>query len=270
MSATTPSTRGAATQQRRRLDRIGDWKTHRTSRDHTRSRPIAVPPWALALTAMFSVQLGSALSVDVIDSVGPAGPPGCGSAWAHSCSWPSPGRHCAQVRRADMPALVGLGVTTGLVTVAFLAAIERIPLGTAVADRVPRPAHRRRGRAAHSRRPLLGQPWLSSASSCSPSPGTAISNPAGVGFAALAALGWAAYIVLTQRVGDRFSGIAGCRCTIPVAALTAAVLGSRRLPVISPLGVARRLSRPGAPAARPALRARDARLRRMTPTAFGP
>ena len=37
------------------------------------------------------------------------------------------------VRRADVPALLGLGITTGLVTIGFLAAIERIPLGTAVA-----------------------------------------------------------------------------------------------------------------------------------------
>lgn len=38
-----------------------------------RIRPIAVPPWALAVAAMFSIQLGSALSVDVIHAVGPAG-----------------------------------------------------------------------------------------------------------------------------------------------------------------------------------------------------
>ncbi|QGN59205.1 hypothetical protein [Nostocoides sp. HKS02] len=32
-----------------------------------------VPPWTLALTAMFSVQLGSALSVNLIHDVGAAG-----------------------------------------------------------------------------------------------------------------------------------------------------------------------------------------------------
>ena len=37
------------------------------------------------------------------------------------------------VRRRDVLPLLGLGITTGLVTIAFLAAIERIPLGTAVA-----------------------------------------------------------------------------------------------------------------------------------------
>ena len=37
------------------------------------------------------------------------------------------------IRRADVPGLVGLGVATGLMSIAFLAAIDRIPLGTAVA-----------------------------------------------------------------------------------------------------------------------------------------
>ena len=36
---------------------------------------------------------------------------------------------------------------------------------------------------------------------------------------------WATYIVLTQQVGDRFSGLEGLSITIPVAACTAAVLG---------------------------------------------
>ena len=47
----------------------------------------------------------------------------------------------------------------------------------------------------------------------------------GVAFAALAAVGWATYIVLTQKVGERFDGLQGLSITIPVAALTAAVIG---------------------------------------------
>ena len=37
------------------------------------------------------------------------------------------------VRPGDVLPLLGLGITTGLVTIVFLAAIEHIPLGTAVA-----------------------------------------------------------------------------------------------------------------------------------------
>ncbi len=48
---------------------------------------------------------------------------------------------------------------------------------------------------------------------------------AGIAFAAVAAVGWASYIVLTQQVGDRFSGIGGLSLTAPIAALTSAVAG---------------------------------------------
>ena len=70
---------------------------------------------------------------DLIDAVGPAG-----TAWLRLSIGALVFLAVARpplrsVRRDDLPALVGLGVTSGLVTIAFLAAIERIPLGTAVA-----------------------------------------------------------------------------------------------------------------------------------------
>jgi inner membrane transporter RhtA len=187
-------------------------------------RSIAVPPWALALTAMFSVQLGSAWSVDVINVVGAAG-----TAWLRLSMGAVVFLVLArpplrQVKRRDVPTLVGLGVTTGLVTIAFLAAIERIPLGTAVAIEFLGPltvvavrTHTRRALAwpalALVGVVLLTEPWHGHL------------NPSGVGFAALAALGWATYIVLTQRIGDRFTGLGGLSITVPIAALTAATIG---------------------------------------------
>lgn len=228
----------------------------------------AVPPWALALTAMFSVQLGSALSVNLIHDVGAAG-----TAWLRLSigavvflllARPPLGR----VRRQDIPTLLGLGITTGLVTIAFLAAIERIPLGTAVATEFLGPLTVAAIRT-HSRRALawpalallgvilLTEPWHGHL------------NPAGVGFAAMAALGWATYILLTQRVGDRFTGLGGLSITIPIAALTAATIGIPQAvghitpdTVISAAGLA--LLLPVLPLALEMLA-----LRRMTPSAFG-
>lgn len=186
--------------------------------------PRGTPPWALALGAMLSVQLGSALSSDLIDQVGPAG-----LAWlrlsfgavAFVCIARPPLR---QIHRADMPALAALGVASGAMSMLFLAAIERIPLGTAVAIEFLGPLT-----VAALRSPsrntvaapaialvgvvLLTQPWHGSV------------DLAGVAFAALAAVGWGTYIVLTQRVGDRFSGVAGLSVTVPIAALTAATFG---------------------------------------------
>src|SRR3954470_1999353 len=178
----------------------------------------------MALSAMLSVQLGSALSVPLIDTVGPAG-----TAWLRLSLGALVFLALARpplraVRRADVPALLGLGVTTGLVTITFLSAIERIPLGTAVAVEFLGPltvaAVRSQSRRALAWPALalvgvvlLTEPWRGEV------------NPAGLGFAGLAAIGWATYIVLTQRIGDRFTGISGLSLTVPVAAVTAAVLG---------------------------------------------
>ncbi|MFW3117768.1 DMT superfamily protein [Mycolicibacterium mageritense DSM 44476 = CIP 104973] len=173
---------------------------------------------------MLSVQLGAALSVDVIAAVGAAG-----TAWLRLTAGAlvflaltrPPLR---EIRRADLPALLGLGVASGLMSVMFLAAIERIPLGTAVAIEFlgPLTVAALRG---HDKKALtwpvlalagvvlLTEPWH----------GTI--NLAGIGFAATAAVGWGVYIMLTQRIGDRFSGIKGLALTVPIAAATTAVVG---------------------------------------------
>ena len=184
----------------------------------------SVPPWTLAIGAMLSVQLGSALSVHLISTVGPGG-----TAWLRLTAGAVIFLIIARpplrsLRRHDAPILFGLGVTTGLQTVAFLAAIERIPLGTSVAIEFLGPmtvaaVHSRSYRAliwvgaAGVGVVLVTQPWRGNV------------NWVGVGCAGLAAVGWAAYIVLTQRVGDRFSGLSGLALTVPVAACAAAVLG---------------------------------------------
>ncbi|HEX7101160.1 MAG TPA: EamA family transporter, partial [Nitrolancea sp.] len=50
-------------------------------------------------------------------------------------------------------------------------------------------------------------------------------NASGIAFAGLAAIGWAIYILLTQRIGDRFTGIGALSITVAIAAATAAVAG---------------------------------------------
>jgi inner membrane transporter RhtA len=183
-----------------------------------------VPAWSLAVVAMLSVQLGAALSVRLFPIVGPAG-----TAWLRLTAGAVIFLAMKRPRlRGYSPSerlsVVALGVTTGVTTVAFISAIDRIPLGTAVAIEFLGPLSVAVLRA-HDRRllvwPLLAfvgvllltEPWQGSV------------DRVGVGFAALAACGWAAYILLTQHVGDRFAGLQGLSITIPVAALTAAVVG---------------------------------------------
>jgi inner membrane transporter RhtA len=182
-----------------------------------------VPPWLLAVGAIFSVQLGAALSVNVIDQVGPAG-----TAWLRltfaAIIMVALVRPSLRGLRGHLLALLALGVVTGLMTSAFLAAIERIPLGTVVAIEFLGPLTVASLRS-HSVRALvwpllalvgvvgLTQPWRGDI------------EPVGIVFAVLAGCGWGTYILLTQRVGDRFAGISGLALTFPVAAMAAAVVG---------------------------------------------
>jgi len=227
-----------------------------------------VPPWLLAVAAMLSVQMGSALSVGLIGQVGPAG-----TAWlrltAGALIFLAVARPpLREVRRRDVLPLVGLGVATGLMTIAFLSAIERIPLGTAVAIEFLGPLTVAAVRS-HSRSALvwpslalagvllMTRPWLGEV------------DLVGIGFAVLSGTGWATYILLTQVVGDRFTGIRALSLTIPVAALTAAAMGVPQAwggitwgAVAAAVGLAVLL--PVLPFALEMLA-----LRRMTHTAFG-
>jgi inner membrane transporter RhtA len=217
---------------------------------------------------MLSVQLSSALSVNLIDAVGPAG-----TAWLRLSVGALIFLAIARpplrtLRRRDIPVLLGLGVATGLMTIAFLASIERIPLGTAVAIEFLGPLTVAAVRARSARAliwpalalvgvVLLTEPWAGAI------------DLAGVGLAGLAAIGWAAYILLTQRIGDRFTGIGALSLTVPVAAATAAVVGipqSAGHLTLSVLAAAFGLAllMPVLPMALEMLA-----LRRMTPTAFG-
>ncbi|MCX6487294.1 MAG: EamA family transporter [Mycobacterium sp.] len=227
-----------------------------------------LPPWSLAVVAMLSVQLGAALSVDLIATVGPAG-----TAWLRLTAGALIFLALARPRfrdiaRRDYPALLALGVCTGVMSAAFMAAIERIPLGTAVAIEFLGPllvAAVQSGTRRALLWPimallgvvLLTEPWQ----------GTV--NVVGIGFAVLSAVGWGGYIVLTQHVGDRFDGVTGLAVTIPVAALTTAAVGIPQASghitvgvIVASIGLA--LLYPVVPFALEMLA-----LGRMTHTAFG-
>ena len=112
-------------------------------------------------------------------------------------------------------------MTAGL-TFMLMAAVARIPLGTASALEFLGPlgvaVARGRGRArlwalvAAAGVLLLTEPWHGGV------------DPVGVGFALAAAACWAGYIVLTQKVGDEATGLRGLAVSMPVAGLTATVV----------------------------------------------
>jgi inner membrane transporter RhtA len=180
---------------------------------------------SMALLSMLCVQLGLAASVGLVDDLGPAGTAWLRLAWAGVILLvvvrPRPSHFTPSALRAA----VLLGMVTAGVTILFMSAVTRLPLGTASALEFlgPLGVAVARGHGGRKVWPalagvgvlLLTQPWTGEA------------DPVGVAFALGAAACWAAYILLTQRVGDEVTGIAGLAVSMPVAGLVAtAVAGS--------------------------------------------
>lgn len=182
------------------------------------------PAWSLAVVAMLSVQVGAAISVSLFDEIGVAG-----TAWLRITFGAIGFILIARPRYwqwswRDLRAPVLLGVVSAGMTLCFLAAINLLPLGTAVAIEFLGPltvaalhSHSRRALAwpllALIGVVLLTEPWQGTPSL------------AGIAFAAMSGVCWGLYIVITQHVGDRFTGVDGLAISLPVAAVVSAVVG---------------------------------------------
>jgi len=174
---------------------------------------------SMAMGSMLLVQLGLAVSVGLVDQVGSSGAAWLRLFWAGVILLvvvrPRPSHFSPAALRAG----IALGVVTAGVTLLFMAAVSRLPLGTASAIEFLGPlgvaVTRSRGVgrlwavAAGGGVLLLTHPWAGSV------------DLVGVAFALAAAGCWAVYIILTQRVGDAVTGIAGLAISMPVAALVA-------------------------------------------------
>ena len=181
------------------------------------------PAWSLALLAMTLIQVGAAFSTGLFEVVGPAG-----TAWLRLCAGAAIFLALRRPRirgrsRRELAGALGLGVTSGLMTLAFLNALARIPLGTTVAIEFLGPLTV----AVIGIRSPSGLAWpvLALAGVLAlTEPWTGAVDPVGIAFAAAAGLGWGVYILLTAQVGDRFEGLEGLSVTIPVAAVVATII----------------------------------------------
>jgi len=233
----------------------------------TEARSAAKAGTAMALASMTCVQLGLAVSIGLVDQLGVAGVAWLRLAWAGALLLVLVRPRPSAFNRSSLLACVALGVATAATTILFMAAVERLPLGTASALEFLGPLGvaiaRGRGRArlwaavAAAGVVLLTQPWH----------GTA--DLVGVGFALGAACGWASYILLTQKVGDELAGLQGLAISMPVAALVAtAVAGPTVLADLTPeivlTGLGLALLLPVIPFA-----LELSALRRLTTAAFG-
>jgi inner membrane transporter RhtA len=221
----------------------------------------------MALAAIVCVQIGIAASVGLFDDVGPAGAAAMRLGWAGVLLLVLVRPRPSAFTRRTLAASAVLGVVTGALTLCFMAAVARLPLGTASALEFlgPLGVAVARGRGALKVWPaiaavgvlLLTEPWQGAA------------DAGGIAFALAAAACWAAYILLTQKVGDAVSGIQGLAVSMPVAGVVA-VLVARPDPAVALTphmvlaGIGLAILLPAIPFALEMLA-----LRRLTATAFG-
>jgi inner membrane transporter RhtA len=179
-----------------------------------------------ALGSMSSIQFGAALSNPLFGRLGPNGVVVLRLLFAAVVL-------CVAVRpslrgRSGPERLVpiALGVTSGLMTLAFYEAIARIPQGIVAAIEFTGPltvavAGSRRGRdlvwvvlaAGGIGLLTLGHPVSGAL------------NATGVLLAFAAAAGWGTYIVLTKRVGQSWPGLGGLAISLAIAAMVSLPFG---------------------------------------------
>jgi len=175
----------------------------------------------LAVLAMSSVQTGAAVSTWLFASFGPTGTAWLRLCWAALFLVPLARPKLRGRRPADLAVVVLLGVASGLLTVLYFQAVRRLPLGTATALEFLGPLTV----AMAGLRRLSAVVWPLAAAAgvlALTQPGTSAVDPVGVLFALGAAAGWACYILLTQRVGDRFEGLQGLALSMSAATLCVA------------------------------------------------
>jgi inner membrane transporter RhtA len=183
-----------------------------------------IPPTLLVLAAVSSVQFGAAFAKSLFDEIGPGGTVFLRVLFAAlvlAAIW-RPGMRGRS--RPDWRLILAFGFTLAAMNLSFYAALERIPLGIAVTFEFVGPL----GVAiASSRRPLdLVWVVLAAAGIVLLSDfGTADLDALGVALALLAGCFWAAYILLSARVGRTLPGGQGLALAMLAGAAMLAPVG---------------------------------------------
>jgi inner membrane transporter RhtA len=196
-----------------------------------------VPPSALVVSSIVSVQVGAGLAGRMFGQVTPAVMTGL-RLWSSALIVAAlGGRELARSVRdlaaerawRDAAVAVAFGVTLGIMNYSIYQSFARIPLGIAVTIEFLGPLA---VAVASSRRlidlawvglagagvALLSNGWSSLAAHGGPA-GGAGTAAVGVAFALVSAGGWAAYIVLSASTGRRFRGSSGLVIAMVIGAI---------------------------------------------------
>jgi inner membrane transporter RhtA len=185
--------------------------------ESTITAPPRVPPVVLVLAAISSVQVGAALAKTLFDEIGAGGTVFVRvlfAALALVIVWRP---RVSGLRRGELWLAVVFGLTLACMNLAFYSALDRIPLGIAVTLEFVGPL----GVAVAGSRGPLDLLWVGLAAAgilLLSDFGSADLDGLGVALALLAGGFWAAYILLSARVGRVFPGGSGLALAMVVAA----------------------------------------------------
>lgn len=196
-------------------------------------------PVVLTLLSMSSVQFGAALSAPVMSAYGSVM-----TTWLRLC-WAA--LALVLIVRPPLRSYTGshwraagaLGAAMACMTLCFFAAIQRIPLGLAVAIDFLGPLCVATFSVRQARALLWPLLALSGVLLLAHDKSGWSGEPVGVLLACGAALGWGSYIVLMKKVGAAFQGMEGLSTSLLVAAVLVAPFGlSQGIGRLTPAGVA--------------------------------
>jgi inner membrane transporter RhtA len=178
----------------------------------------AAPAVGLVLLAIVSIQCGAAIAISIFDRVGFAGAVLLRNALAIPVLWALWRPSLAGRTRNDLWLAVEFGVALGVMNLSIYAALDRIPLGVAVTVEFLGPL----AVAVFTGRGPLSLLWAAMAALgvvalAGPFGGEA--DLLGIAFAAVAAVCWAAYILLGGRLGGVFPGATGLTIGVVIATL---------------------------------------------------
>jgi inner membrane transporter RhtA len=176
------------------------------------------------MAAVSSVQFGGAFAKTLFDEIGPGGTASLRVLFAAivlAAVWRPA---LAGRSRADWLLIVSFGFTLVAMNLSFYEALDRIPLGIAVTFEFVGPL----GVAVAGSRRALDLAWVALAAAgivLLSDFGTADLDGLGVGLALLAGCFWAAYILLSARVGRAYPGGQGLALAMAAGALMLAPVG---------------------------------------------
>ena len=183
-----------------------------------------VPPTVLVMAGVGSVQFGAALAKSLFDEVGAGGTTFLRLALAAILLVLIWRPRLKGRSRRELWLVFWFGLVVAGMNLAFYSSLDRIPLGVAVTFEFVGPL----GVAVWGSRRALDLVWVALAAVgilLLSDFGTSDLDPVGVGLALLAGAFWAAYILLTARVGEVFSGADGLALAMVVGAVALLPVG---------------------------------------------